>query len=340
MIKWIVSLLLILISASPSPAGRGDKSGTAAAPELLIPLGARAIAQGGASLSMVTGLESIYWNPAGLARMERRASAMFSHTSYLADIGVDYVAVGGEVSGFGSLALTLRSLSFGEIPVTTEDEPDGTGESTSPTFLTIGGTFSRHISDRISAGITSNVVYEKMANVSATTFAFNAGVQYDGIGGIDGLSVGVVIKNIGPSLKYDGEGLERDVEVNDALNSQSTLTIDAATSQLPSTIEVGLGYTSMLGARGQLRLSSVFQNNDFSEDEYKLGGEYVYDGKVFVRGGYSMASESEGQEYIYGLSGGVGIVSMISGVEVQINYAYRAARYFGGNHVIDVIIGI
>ena len=336
----IVGIVMMLSLCTISLfAGRGDKSGTAAAPELLIPIGARAIAQGGAPLAMMSGIESLFWNPAGLARTDRVASAMFSHTSYLADIGIDYVAIGGHVFESSYLALTIKSLSIGGIPVTTEDQPDGTGEVTSPTFLTIGGSFSRLVSERISVGLTSNFVYEKMAQVSATTFAFNAGVQYAGLGGIDGLSVGVVIRNIGPALKYDGAGLERVVEIDDALRSHSTLKLEAASADLPSTIEVGLGYTTAVSSQGQLNVSSTFQNNNFSEDEYKLGAEYVFDKNVFIRAGYAFASEGEGQEYLFGFAGGIGIRSMIGTFEVDVNYAYRSARYFGGNHIIEMIVG-
>lgn len=334
----VVFLLLTLISV-PALAGRGDKSGTAAAPELLIPVGAGAIGQGGASLATISGLESIYWNPAGLARMNYGSAVMFSHSSYIADLGIDYFAAGTQIFGSAYLGLTVKSLSFGQIPVTTEDQPDGTGETTSPTFLTIGGTFSRLVSDKISVGITANYVYEKMAEVNASTFAVNAGVQYSGLGGIDGLSVGVALKNLGPALKYDGQGLERIVQLNDALQPTEKVKLEAASNDLPSTIEVGLGYSTQIATQGRINFSSTFQNNNYSEDEYKLGVEYAYDSKIFVRGGYAFSSEGEGQEYIFGLSGGVGFRSTIGGIEATVNYAYRSVRYFSGTHVIEVGLG-
>ncbi len=336
---WILGVALVFFCTFTVFAGRGDKSGTAAAPELLIPVGARTIALSGASLSTVSGLESIFWNPAGLSRMQHPFSIMFSHTTYLSDIGVDYVAIGGEAFGSAAVALTLKSLSFGQIPITTEDHPDGTGETASPTFMIIGGTFSRQISDRISTGITVNYVYEKMLKVSASTFAFNAGVQYVGLGGIEGLSVGVCLKNIGPALKYDGEGLERLVDVTDASRPPSILKLDATADDLPSTIEIGLGYSTTLTPQGQINISSTFQNNNFSEDEYKLGMEYIYDNRIFLRSGYAFASEADGQEYIFGFSAGAGVRSTVQGIEVIVNYGYRSVQFFAGSHVIDVTLG-
>ena len=182
-------ILLLTISLScVLHAGRGDKSGTSAAPELLIPVGARSIALGGASLATITGVEAIYWNPAGLARSSPAFDLMVSHMSYLADIGVNYFAASRNFADVGSVGLAVKSLAIDDIPITTEDQPDGTGETTSPTFLVVGGAFSRRMSDKISVGIVANLVFEQMARVSARGISFSGGVQYTGLGGMEGLS--------------------------------------------------------------------------------------------------------------------------------------------------------
>lgn len=335
----LVGVLMTVMTIQVAYAGRGDKSGTAGASELLIPVGGRGTALGGASLATTSGIESIFWNPAGLVRGTRPVLAMFSHTSYMADIGVDYLALSDALSDDMSLGLSIKSLSIGDIPVTTEDLPDGTGEVTSPTFLVIGGTFGRRISDKISVGISGNYVYERMANVSASTIAFTGGVQYAGLGGIDGLAVGVVVRNIGPKIKYEGTGLERTVDVNDALRPDATLKLEAAASDLPSTLEIGLSYLLVTNSLGNLDFASSFNNNNFSDDEYKLGMEYEYADKLFIRGGYSFSSVDEGLEYLYGFSGGVGVKTTISDVDLMVDYAYRSVEYFGGNHLISVIFG-
>ncbi len=46
-----------------------------------------------------------------------------------------------------------------------------------------------------------------MADVSAAGFSFDMGVIYDNLASIKGLSFGVVVKNIGPQMKFDGPGL-------------------------------------------------------------------------------------------------------------------------------------
>lgn len=148
--RGIVSVLVcMIILATPLIAGRGDKSGTAAATELLIPVGAAQIGIGGAAIACATGVEGIYWNPAGLARTSFGSMVMITHMSYLADVNVEYASAATDFFGLGQIGISMKSLLFGDIPVTTEDQPDGTGETTSPTYFVVGGTFARKISDRI-----------------------------------------------------------------------------------------------------------------------------------------------------------------------------------------------
>ena len=107
-LRILATLLIVIILHCVAEAGRGDKAGTSAAPELLIPVGARAIALGSSSISAITGIEAIYWNPAGLARSSHSANAMFSHMNYIADVGVDYGAVSIDFPSFGAVGLTLK----------------------------------------------------------------------------------------------------------------------------------------------------------------------------------------------------------------------------------------
>jgi hypothetical protein len=330
--------ILFIISASLLFAGRGDKAGTASGTQLMIPVGARAIGLGYSPLANIKGIESIPLNPGGFGFFGQKNQVMFSTMSWIADINVNYIAIGTALENIGSLAFTLKSLSIGKIQVTTEDEPDGTGETVSPTFLTVGGTYARRITDNISFGVTANLLYEKMAEVSVTSIAFNAGVQYVNIGGIDGLSIGVVVRNLGPTMKYDGIGLLREADVSDALRGNSIVKIEADDAELPSTIEIGLAYQKVLAGKNIINISSLFQNNNFSNDEYKFGVEYSFRNQIFFRTGAVFSSKSEYQENIFGPAFGLGINTHISSFDLQVDYAYRKTQYFAGNHVFSIIV--
>ncbi len=329
--------LLVVSLNGIAYAGRGDKAGTSAAPELLIPVGARDLALGGSTLATTSGVEAIYWNPAGLARASQGTEALFSHMNYIADIGVDYIALATSFEGFGTLGFSLKSLSFGDIPVTTEDVPDGTGETFSPTYVTVGLTYSLLATDRISVGVTSNFISERIDRVSASGVAFSIGVQYSSFASVEGLSIGVAVKNIGPSMSFEGPGLLRQAEVIDVLRPASFYAIEAAEDELPSTIELGVAYAIAMEDENILSFSGVFQNQNLSDDEYKFGAEFGFQNALFVRGGYVLAQESA--SFIYGLTVGAGMRHKFSDLAVTFDYAYRDVDFLGANHIFSIGLG-
>ena len=50
------------------------------------PVGARSAALGAASMAVTEDASAIFWNPAGLARLQTKTSAIFDATSGIADI--------------------------------------------------------------------------------------------------------------------------------------------------------------------------------------------------------------------------------------------------------------
>ena len=88
------------------------RNGTAGAQELLIPVGARGLSLSGSYVAGLEGVESIYYNPAGLALMDKSVEVLFSHTTYIADIGISYAAIGTRFEGFGTLGFTYKISRF------------------------------------------------------------------------------------------------------------------------------------------------------------------------------------------------------------------------------------
>ncbi len=337
--RALLVMVTLLLLPGPAKAGRGDKAGTAAASQLLVPVGAASIAEGSSVIASASGLEALYWNPAGLSRTAFGTMATVSHMTYIADISVDYFAAGTRLGDLATGAISVKTFSIGQIPVTTEEQPDGTGETVSPTMLVVGGTLARNISDRIALGVTAKYIYEKMGTVSAGGFGFDVGVQYDGLGGIDGLEFGVTLKNLGPRMRYDGTGLLREAVVDAGLLPSSPVKIQASSDELPSSIEIGLSYAPKIDEVNAVRISSAFRNNNFSEDEYGFGGEYSYSRMFFARLGYNLASGLEGREYIFGPTFGFGVKTSIYDLSISVDYAFRSAKYFSGNHVVTLSIG-
>ena len=336
--NFLTVIFTLLLMLDVAYAGGGNRTGTGGAAELLIPVGPRGIAMGEASISTSYGLESLFWNPAGIAKMDNSTQVLFSHMSYIADIGVEYGAVASNFEGFGALALSIKALSVGDIPVTTTLNPDGTGATFSPQMIVAGLSYSRQLTDNIAVGLTSNFISETLGDVSASGIAFNVGIIYDNLANLNGLSIGVVLKNIGPQMTYSGTGLLTQADVQDFNRPPQYYTVSAASFELPSNFQLAAGYKPVINEMNSLEVTGVYQNNNFSGDETKLGAEYGYHNTFFVRAGYQFAVQ-ESDNYIYGLTAGAGINYDVGGIGVRIDYAFRDVKYFDGNHIFSVSLG-
>lgn len=321
--------------------GGQNRAGTASAPVLMIPVGGQYIAMQGANVSSVRGLEAIYWNPAGVALSDYGAEAIFSYRRYIADMSMNFVAVSGDL-GIGMFGVSFRSLSVGDINVTTMDEPDGNGEIMSPTYFVLGLTYSYVLTDRISIGANVNLINESWANVSATGFAFDFGVEYQDVLSVPNLSVGITVKNLGGAMQYGGSGLT--VLANDP-NSSRGLTyynVEAAQFELPSTIAMGVSYKREINEENSISVSGCFNNNNYSYDNYRFGAEYSFKNLLFIRGGYLFsANTTDNAPDIYeDFSAGIGInFGSISDVNVSLDYAYIPVKYFDTNHAFTIKMG-
>jgi len=334
---YLISGLIILLSGIVFPQ---SKAGTSAAPQLMIPVGAKYTAMAGATGVLAEGVEAITWNPSGVDLLKGNGEAMFSYRRYIADIGINYLAVVGKF-GFGSVALSLRTFDIGDIPVTTEFQPDGTGEVISPNFFVAGLTYSKRLSDRVSVGVNFNLISESFGRVSAVGFAFDAGVQYRNMLNIPGFSLGVVVKNIGPTMKYGGSGLWVQAEVPGSERGLTFYKVEAASFQMPTTFEIGLGYSYTIGEINNFSLTGAYQaNNFYALDEYKFGFEYSFRNIFAVRAGYNYSKTGDVSSiwHHYTLGAGVNAESLI-GLKVSFDYAYVPVTYFSANHLFNLKVG-
>ncbi|MCC6864634.1 MAG: PorV/PorQ family protein [Ignavibacteria bacterium] len=340
------ALIFTLLIGSINFAGDRSKYGTSAAPELLIPVGSRGTSLSGSMISSTTGVDAMYWNPAGLSILNSRTEILASHMKYIADININYVAGAVDLGGMGVIGASLKSLSFGDELVTTLENPMGTGETWSPTYLTTSVSYARKMSDKILFGATVKVIYEQIMTVSSTGFALDFGLQY--IAGKSGLKFGVALKNFGPSMKFDGSGLDAYYEPS-GTPSGSTPEPRRITLQdfsLPTTLEIGLSYDLPVGKKNNVQLSTTFQNNNFSSDEYRVGLEYNYNNYVFLRGAYAFTPDYKAEDgltkkdqNIFGPTFGIGLAYPFGSVRLGLDYSYRMTEKFQPNQWFSFTMG-
>ncbi len=333
----LVVLGVCTILLGTASAFAQTKAGLSAAPELTIPVGARYVATSGANISSVSGVDAITWNPAGLDAGSG-SSALFSYRQYIADINISYVALATKIEGVGSLGLSLRSFNIGTIPVTTVQQPDGNGQEISPSFFTLGLTYSKQLSDRVGFGVNLNVVSESFGGVSASGLAFDAGVQYKNLIGVEGLALGVTVRNIGTSMQYGGSSLWVQASDPNAARGLSYYKVEAASFQMPSVIDLGVGYAKPIDEDNSLRISVAYENDNYGIDGYRVGGEYNFQNSIFIRAGYLYSTDVSGTVSIfqnYTLGAGINL-EKYAGIGISVDYAYVPVKYFSANNLIDI----
>ncbi len=337
--KKINLLVLLMFIAISSLFAQGERIGTAGATELLIPVGGRGIAMGGATLTNAVGVDAMFWNPANVARSNHSVGVIASHMNYIADIGVEYGAASFNIESFGTLGLSVKSLSMGDIIKTTVQNPDGTGQTFSPQYTVLGVSYSKMLSDRVSVGANVNFVSETIELVSASGMSFDFGVTYSNLGNIEGFDMAIVLKNIGADMKFDGSGLYTRADASDSRGTQF-YKLDAAAFSLPTTLDIGLGYRMSFDDINSLQFSGTFSNHNFYTDQYKFGAEYNFDNLLFLRGGYAYTSEFEASETLYKFYAGFGLNYDIGGVDLMLDYAYLPTEFFSDTHNFSLGFGI
>ena len=272
-------------------AGNDDRAGQAGATHLLINPWAKSSAWGGAGSANEKGLEAQFMNPAGLAGA-RKTEILFTHTRWLegSDISINAAGLAQRLSKNDVLGLSVTAMSFGNIPITTVDKPEGTGATYSPRYLNIGISYARSFSQKISGGINVRIINESIDNVSATGFAIDAGVQYkaslgSGDRNRDNFIFGIALKNIGPRMKYNGDGLNSKVVLpNGASLTQSQR---AADYEMPALLNIGVMYRGRFGKGHMITPALNIAINSFTRDQYALGLEYSWKEILMLRGGYT-----------------------------------------------------
>jgi hypothetical protein len=364
-VKAITAGLAILFACNGSglKAGNPARTGQAGASELLIDPWAGSSGFAGANTSCVQGIEAQFSNVAGTA-FTRQTEIILGSTDYLDGSGIN-IAVAGlcqHVGSAGAIGLSIMSMNFGNIPITTYDNPQGGIGYFTPQYINVNASFARAFSDNIYAGVNFKLISESISNVSSTGIAIDAGVQYvaDVAGGKKNLHFGISLKNVGPEMSYSGDGLafETNNPNNNATGKTNQMTVEQRSQayELPSLVNIGAAYdfhilkdSSGLSMH-RITVAANFTSNSFTEDEEQVGVEYGYRSFLSVRVGYDYQNGIFEGLSTNPVNGGrlTVFTGLCAGCTLQlpfgkgklssfgISYAYRASNPYTGCHTIGI----
>lgn len=329
-----VLFLALLLSCSGALYGQ-ERAGTSGSPQLLVPIGAQYLGGSGAAAG-ISGIEGVLWNPAGLDKGEGDILVMASRREHLADIGVNFLSAGVRFGKIGTFAVHIRNFSIGEIEETDEFNPGGTGSTFTPTFFTLGGTYSVGMTDQIRIGVTANLTRESFASMSATGVTFDAGVQYGRFLGLNGLDIGVSIRNIGRSMSYDGSGLLVPAQGQGSDRSSTQFQVVASDAQIPTTVDVSAEYNIW----GGLNIAATYSENTFQPAEAQGQLSYNFRDLIVLRGAYSQILEDRGElespfENRPSFGGTLNLEPAL-GVDLSFDYAFVSTKFFENNHILTL----
>lgn len=313
--KNICVVTIALLALALEAAAQNPNVGTAGAKFLKIPAGARAAALGGAVVSNIDDPSAVFWNPAGIVGV-RSAGFQVSHTPWWATTKLNNASLVTSFEDFGSLAVSFMILTMDDMEVTTEQEPEGTGQMFDAGDMMIGFTYARRLTQDFSVGITAKYVNQRIWNESANGWAIDIGTQYR-IGFRD-LTIAMSMMNFGPDMSYDGSDLDIKYDANSNIpeNRLTPARLAPETYPLPLSFQLGISMTAVsMDGLSLLLAADVTHPND-NVERVHLGGELKVLENFFLRGGYRFGYDLESATF------GAGASLPIGETRVVFDYAY------------------
>lgn len=337
--KYLYMLAVCTLSVTLCFSQTPTRVGTTTANFLEYGFGAAGCALGDAYVSLVDDISAVYWNPAGLANMQRN-EAMFMQQPWLVDINTSLAAVGILVPRVGTIALSSISADYGEMEVTTLAMQEGTGEKFSLNDAALMLSYGRKLATWFSFGASAKYISSTIMHTKASAFAVDLGVLInthffspDGKRE-NGLNIGMSVSNYGTRMKYDGVDLVNPIDI---LPDEEGNFRDVPGQfrlqewELPLIFRIGISVNSIVTDRQKLTLSIDGLHPNNNAESVNSGVQYMFKvstvSKVFLRAGYKALFLDDSQ---YGLSFGGGIILHIFGNKaLKVDYAVRDIGILG-----------
>ncbi|MFH1367828.1 MAG: PorV/PorQ family protein [Elusimicrobiota bacterium] len=299
-INTIIILAFCALVLAPPLRAIDENAGTSGLQFLKIGLGAKQLASGESACASAEDSNTIFWNPAGLTRLEKRQISL-SHNQWIDGISEQSVTFNypGEKWHFGGGILYLHMGDLTGYDIDAQGKPVKIADFTSYDMAAI---FScARVYEGVSVGLNVKLFQEKIENTQGSGAAIDIGASKSLM---ENLVAGVVLQNAGTSVKF----IEKE-------------------TQLPLNIKAGLAYR-MLSDR-LLLTADVNKPND---NAYKgsFGAGYKVADSLAFRAGYNDKTALNSS-----ITFGLGI--NIS--EWTVDYAYVPYGKLGDTHRISLTTG-
>jgi len=336
--RFLASITMAAILCTS--ASYAQKVGSTSMQFLKVMPSARATALGEAYSVWATGAEAIFWNPGGLASLDKMELST-TYVNWLFDAQQGALAFALSLRRFGAIGIQIQYVDFGDFEETTNerpyisdpDNPGLTGRTFAPFSYLVGISYARYLTDKFSVGVSMKYAHESLFDGGKVTaqvrqgvleevdtwangMLFDFGIRYNT--GYRSIHIGSSVQNFGADVKYAKES-----------------------NPVPLLFRFGIG-ADVIGPDGLLypgsednRLSvayDIFHPNDYAQQMH-VGVEYEFAGLLALRGGYKFNYDFDG------LTLGAGIKHAIESVGLAVDYSYGDMGTYLG-HVQRISLGI
>ncbi len=308
-----VALAIATLALAPGLA-MGSGGGSSGADFIKVGIGARPAAMGEAFVAAADDINAAFWNPAGLALIER-TEASFMHMAYLADISYENVSLGGPInrlSGWGASVSYMWQPPF-DSTQNTFGAP--TQAAANADDLAVGLSYAYNFGNyrttdfnvsNISAGATLKLIQRTLSDHTANAIYGDAGIVAEVM---EGLRLGFVVQNAG-----------------------TTITFISAADPPPLNTKLGLAWNLRMNDSNRLMLAYDINHpidlSDLDTNRWRqnLGAEYWLLNTLALRAGYEFGYD------LGGMTAGAGFRWNSLGVD----YAFVPYSLAGNTHRISL----
>lgn len=273
---------------------------------LTIGVDAKIVSLADAGISNPLGIGTVYYNPAGLAKLGQNISVLFTYRNWMVDGKFFYGSV-GIPSKFLNFALSLTSFTISDIEIRNRPgKPEGTFSSRDFS-LALSVAPNTNSSTRI--GITAKYVYEKIFVDETQAIAFDIGLMRSFDFSRFNLNIGASLKDFGFKGKYR----------NESINLPTTLAFGASTIYAPlEDFKLSLHAKTKFRFYENLNLTSLGVSIDFLSI-------------ISLNSGYEFSAQTKSLGFGFG----------INLKNFSINYAFSSFEFnFPNSHSLTLEIKI
>lgn len=326
-----IALLMLAVNASM----KAQKVGTTSMQFLKVIPEARGAGMADALVSLSSGINSIFWNPSGLAEIKQHEFEA-TYIDWIFDTYQTSIAYGIGIKKYDlGIGIQFQYINYGEIEETRVDHlgfieesgyynPGLTGRVFKPKAWLIGISLGKALTDRFTFGLgvkyamemlwnQSQVTlinpagYEEIYNTYGKALLFDFGVNYKT--GFRTVTIGASVQNFGPQVTY-------------------------AKEKFPAPLTFRLGISGYVIGEGALLANNkdialvvsydIMHPNDYDQQMH-LGCEFSFKEILFLRMGKKFNYDSEN------LTFGAGLKFNTNFGDVTFNYCYSPLNKYLGN---------